>query len=404
MHRTIKTACASLAALLALGVVPMAATPTAGAVPVASPSSLSLLAGKLADKAQTDGTAFGGVYVNEATHKVHLDLVGDVQGEAKELVPNGSDRALVTIDKVTRPMSTLTSMVGKIIAAKTSLAADGVHVEKAAVNEATNGLTVGISPGSNPQSLSILEQRFPGIPIGLQYLRVLSSSGSADYEPGPPWITGMEIYKLFYSGSTLEYTACTAGFNVIDPSTGDSYMTTASHCFNVGDTILHSTGSVGQRIGTVTARAGFGTIADSELITPTDDDVPNTILVNNSTQLNVSGYFPTTAVGTSLCKSGVTTGETCGNVVESTDATVCYTSGCFYDQEETTNATIGEVAYYGDSGGPVYMYNNSSSVIAAGTVSGFEEECAASGSDCSLDGVMFFTPIQNMKETLGVVP
>lgn len=280
----------------------------------------------------------------------------------------------------------------------------GVYVDKVVVDQASHHLLVGVSPQSVTSAEHLVQDMVPGVPVALQHIKVLSASAVADYTAGPPWLTGMNLYKLFYQGSGLYYTECTAGFNVINPKTHQVYVTTAAHCFNPGDTILHSTGNTGQTVGAVGASAGFGSIADSELITPRVASVPNTIIVGNSTERAVSAYYPLTATGTSLCKSGITTGEICGNVVTSTNATVCYSSGCFYNQEETRNSAVSEVAYYGDSGGPVYKYTASGSVIAAGSLSGFEEICGASGAGCSLDGVMFFTPIRNLQQTLGVVP
>jgi hypothetical protein len=89
--------------------------------------------------------------------------------------------------------------------------------------------------------------------------------------------------------------------------------------------------------------------------------------------------------------------------VQNTSVTVCYPGdGCIYGQEATYNPRLAQVASYGDSGGPVYTYGSDGTVVASGIVSGFEERC--NGGGCYFDGVMYFTPIKNMKSTLGVVP
>jgi hypothetical protein len=298
-------------------------------------------------------------------------------------------------------VGTLQSAANLIVQHRETLAAKGIHLQTVAVDTARQRVLVGVRAGSDRASEHELRQQFPGVQIAVRFVRVLPAAGVGSYMAGPPWITGMEIYKLFYSAGRLYYTECTMGFNVINPSTRRVYVTTAAHCFNNGDTVLHSVGYTAQQVGTVTARSGYGSSADVELVTA-QGSAPNRIVIG-SNQYPVSAYLPVTPTGTSVCKYGITTGQICGNVVQSTSATVCYSSGCFYNQQQTYNANIGEVAYYGDSGGPVYVHSGGS-VIAAGSVSGFEETCNAAGGGCRLDGVMFFTPIRNMQQALGVVP
>lgn len=285
------------------------------------------------------------------------------------------------------------------------LRAAGVDVQKVTVDKAHHRLDVGLKPTSNPNSASILQRRLPGVELSVSYVRVHAAAAISDYAPGPPWDAGIELYSTFYQGGRLYYRECTAGFNVVSPSTGRTYATTAAHCFGPGSVVMHSLRYTGQRVGVVGQSAGFGTTADTELISTASGSLRNSIVVNGTTQKSVRAYRPSTPVGTAVCKSGIATGETCGNVVQDTSVTVCYPGdGCVYGQEETYNSRLARVASYGDSGGPVYTDGGNGTVVAAGMVSGFEERCNAGGGGCYFDGVMYFTPIKNVQSTLGVVP
>lgn len=278
----------------------------------------------------------------------------------------------------------------------------GVELRKVAVDHVHGVLDIGVTPESRQNSAAILQRWTPDVTISLSRLRVHAAAGVSAYAPGPPWQGGMELYSTFYRGGRLYYRECTAGFNVVSPSTRRTYVTTAGHCFEPGSVVKHSVRYRGQRVGVVTRRAGYGSSADTELIPVSSRTVRNTVIIGRR-QLTVSAYRPITPVGTSVCKSGITTGVTCGNVVRDSSVTVCYPGhGCVSGQEQTYNRNRARVASYGDSGGPVYTYGANGTVIASGMVSGFEERCNSSG--CYFDGVMYFTPIKNIQDELGVIP
>jgi streptogrisin C len=283
------------------------------------------------------------------------------------------------------------------------LRAAGVDVQRVTVDSAHHRLDVGLKPASNPNSAAIVRQRVRGVAVSISYVRVHAAAAVSEYAPGPPWDAGVELYSTFTQGGRLYYRECTAGFNVVSPSTGRTYLTTAGHCFAPGSVVMHSLRYTGQQVGVVGARAGYGSTADVELIPAASGNVRNSVVINGQRQLPVRAYRPSTPVGTAVCKSGIATAETCGNVVQETSVTVCYPGdGCIYGQEATYNPQLARVASYGDSGGPVYTYGSDGAVVASGIVSGFEERC--NGGGCYFDGVMYFTPIKNMKSTLGVVP
>lgn len=91
------------------------------------------------------------------------------------------------------------------------------------------------------------------------------------------------------------------------------------------------------------------------------------------------------AVGTTVCRSGSTTGYRCG-IVQATNTSVCYAQGCVYQVTRTT--ACGEP---GDSGGPFV----SNSRQAQGLLSG------GSG-NCTSGGTTFSQPINEVLSVYGL--
>jgi streptogrisin C len=123
-------------------------------------------------------------------------------------------------------------------------------------------------------------------------------------------------------GDLINYSSCSAGFNLRNGSTGQGYLLTAGHCVSTGST-LRGQGGV-----------AFGPVQESWF--PSYDDA---IARNDSgghfvqgpwVDYNPSngGYITTSSytdapVGTSICKSGITTLWTCGKITVK-DETVTY--------------------------------------------------------------------------------
>jgi streptogrisin C len=123
-------------------------------------------------------------------------------------------------------------------------------------------------------------------------------------------------------GDAINGASCSAGFNLRNPSTGAGYLLTAGHCVSAGSTLT------GQ--GGVT----FGTVLESWF--PGVDDA---IARNQNTPYWIQGPWVDTnpsnggivttsgltdgPVGTVVCKSGVTTLWTCGQITAK-DETVTY--------------------------------------------------------------------------------
>ena len=126
-------------------------------------------------------------------------------------------------------------------------------------------------------------------------------------------------------GDAINGGSCSAGFNVRNPSTGARFLLTAGHCVSTGSTL---TGQGGVSFGKVN-ESWFATYDDA-------------IARNQNTPFWIQGPWVDTApsnggvittsgstdglVGTILCKSGITTKWTCGQITAKNE-TVTYTGG-----------------------------------------------------------------------------
>ncbi len=146
-------------------------------------------------------------------------------------------------------------------------------------------------------------------------------------------------------GDAINGATCSAGFNLRNPSTGARFLLTAGHCVSAGSTL---TGQGG---------VSFGTVLESWF--PTFDDA---IARNQNTGFWIQGPWVDTnpsnggivtssgftdgLVGTVVCKSGITTKWTCGQITAKNE-TVTYTGGNTVFGLTRHNACVEK----GDSGG-----------------------------------------------------
>ncbi|MEI4516303.1 MULTISPECIES: S1 family peptidase [unclassified Stenotrophomonas] len=153
--------------------------------------------------------------------------------------------------------------------------------------------------------------------------------------------------------------SCTSGFNVVETATGELGLTTAGHCEN--DNYHRNP----------TARVEFKAERDAGSF-----DVQWGAQPSNSTihvqrnEITVEGVqHPITSVatpedlalGADVCKTGVTTGRTCGVIVDPTAITE-------YNNEIGTYIRVShpqgsEMTDFGDSGGPVYLGNRALGLV-----------------------------------------
>lgn len=167
--------------------------------------------------------------------------------------------------------------------------------------------------------------------------------------------------------------SCSIGYSVFSGST--RYILTAGHCTQLGGIWY---GSDGTAIGPV-VRSSFPE-DDFGLIEVTSPSYRTTSAVDTPDgPLAITGTAPS-PVGSSVCRSGATTGYRCGTV-EAVNETVNYGRGDVVNGLSRTNVC----AEPGDSGGPYFTGSQ-----AQGTLSGGSGSCFISlfGSET------FFQPIE----------
>ncbi|MGH3999973.1 MAG: S1 family peptidase, partial [Pseudonocardiaceae bacterium] len=178
--------------------------------------------------------------------------------------------------------------------------------------------------------------------------------------------------------TTSEGGRCSVGFNAISGDT--RYIITAGHCTKLGGTWAGPDGTV---IGPATESSFPG--HDFGLIEVTSPSWKQTHDIGtNSGYLTVTGTEPA-VVGSSVCRSGSTSGYHCGRV-EAVNETVNYGNGNVVRGLARTDIC----AEAGDSGGPFVSGNR-----AQGTLSG------GSGG-CLLGGQSYFQPIAEVLSTYGL--
>ena len=184
----------------------------------------------------------------------------------------------------------------------------------------------------------------------------------------------------FWGGSSIKSGGgvCSSGFIV--QRGGQRFMVTAGHCFAVGANATTTDGNLS--VGNVTQRGPFlpwpFQSFDMELIAGASYGA--SIFVggtNSSTGRHVNGAGDPVVGFTQYCRSGQTSGEQCGQTVQSVDAQVCTQTGC----KSPVISYTGPVSQPGDSGAPFYVYSADSSNVfirglnvASGATTSFAEK------------------------------
>ena len=159
----------------------------------------------------------------------------------------------------------------------------------------------------------------------------------------------------FWGGSSIKSggSVCTSGFPV--QKNGQRYLVTAGHCFSLGAGVTTTDGNLS--IGSVVQRGPFLPLGlpnwDMELIG--GGSYGSSIFVggtSSSTGRHVNGAGDPVVGFTNYCRSGQTSGEQCGETVQSTSAQVCTQTGC----KSPVISYTGPVSQPGDSGAPFYVY------------------------------------------------
>ena len=188
--------------------------------------------------------------------------------------------------------------------------------------------------------------------------------------------------QAFYGGQAILRggSRCSAGFNTRSGS-GRNYVLTAGHCTNLGGTW---TTSSGQTIGPVAASSfpgnDFGAI---QISNPAALDPRGGVLYYGAFR-DITGASRV-PVGSSACKTGSTTGTTCGTV-QAYNVTVRYAEGTVSGLTRTNICT-----QPGDSGGAMYYNNLAQGITSGGTIGG-----------CSGSFQSFFQPADEALSVYGL--
>ena len=165
--------------------------------------------------------------------------------------------------------------------------------------------------------------------------------------------------QAFYGGQAIlrSGSRCSAGFNARSGS-GRTYVLTAGHCTNLGGTWRTSSG---QTIGPVAASSFPGNDYGAIRISSPAALDPRGGVLHNGAFRDITGASRV-PVGSSACKTGSTTGTTCGTV-QAYNVTVNYAQGTVFGLTRTNICT-----QPGDSGGALYAGSRAQGVTSGGTV------------------------------------
>lgn len=170
----------------------------------------------------------------------------------------------------------------------------------------------------------------------------------------------------FWGGAAIngDTHLCTSGY-IVKNST-KRFMVTAGHCFALNETI-HAGRSGGEWMGTVTQRDYPD--YEAELISGGSygTRIYNGVLGDDTSNIPVLGRIIDIAGTTGYCRTGQTSGRSCGWSLDDTFATFCYQGSCTY----YVNAYHGgQSPQGGDSGGPIYR-PVSGGALVAGDIIGY---------------------------------
>jgi hypothetical protein len=161
----------------------------------------------------------------------------------------------------------------------------------------------------------------------------------------------------FWGGSSIKSggAVCTSGFPV--QKNGQRFLVTAGHCFSLGAGVTTTDGNLS--LGSVVQRGPFFPFNllpnfDMELIGGAS--YGSSIYVggtSSSSAKHINGADDPVVGFTNYCRSGQTSGEQCGETVQSVSAQVCTQTGC----KSPVISYTGPLSQPGDSGAPFYVYS-----------------------------------------------
>lgn len=175
-----------------------------------------------------------------------------------------------------------------------------------------------------------------------------------------PWTGGMHTSGVCTGSADCLIADCTSNFVVYQFTHGVKffYLLTAGHCFDYGTKVSVHGVTIGTVVQQVWGIPGENADVEKILFDQPLNSWPYTFTTGLTEEV-LTSVAPSQVLGQSVCKSGISTDETCGWTVSAVHATVtiCTDPSCTFfvtltDQVEAMRASPGIAA--GDSGGPVY--------------------------------------------------
>lgn len=303
--------------------------------------------------------ATGGSYLDGNGQLVvtTVDVAGDSAATQAGAKPQRVSRKLAALDAIVKRLD------------QASRSGGAGSVQGWYIDVPTNTVVVTLTDGAtDPQATKLV--------------RIASKFGdSVRFESRPASQMPSESAEYLVGGFQYNFgtSYCSVGFNTVD-SANRPVVLTAGHCLQTSPTV---------------SRNGFIIGASRTLNFPTDDFgtfwnsypsywIPTASVYKwNNTYMNVRGSWDNAPVGTTVCKSGRTTGWTCG-VIQAYNQTVNYSGRVVYGLVRH-NACVEE----GDSGGA----NMSTGGYALGITSGASLYAGKCGSRTGQANTSYYQPI-----------
>lgn len=380
----------AVAALVAV-VAPLVVAQPAGAGdaprpgdPVAVATAEQALVSQLPLITSALGDDYAGAWFDDGG-TLHVKVAGASDPTATRSLPSGA-----VLERAARTSADLAALRDRVVADAADPELTGLGIATVAVDDQSSQVVVGIT-GDASAAAAALTRRY-GSAVAVEATTPPAPATRAD--PSQPMKAGLEI-------SSSESFLCSSSFGA--HRGGQRFVMTAGHCGSNGSA---------WRIGSNTATPYFGTAgrrlfvsgstSDSLAITVANSKAGPADCVYESDALcrPVIGSATYLVQGQQVCKSGRTTGVTCG-AIRATDVSVIY-GGENVTIQHAVSACVNLDS--GDSGAPVYV-RPGGSAVAVGILSGSSTTTSSCGGNILLPAtIMYFTRWTAATFTPGIAP
>ncbi len=282
------------------------------------------------------GDRTAGTWIDQATGRLHVAVLDE--GAAAQVRAAGAQPAQVA------------HSLRRLAQAQAALEeAGGVPGLAVAVDVPTNSLVVSVPEGAVDAATQAFVDTAAGLGVPVRVERVAAPVQA----------------QAFYGGEAIYAEGggrCSGGF--VAQAGGTQYLITAGHCTNLGGDWEGDGQLVGPTANSSFPGNDYGRIRIAD---PGSLD-PQGAVVNGGGVADITGAVAA-PVGSYVCKSGATTGTTCGYVLRK-NATVWYG---FQRVRELIETDL--CSQPGDSGGPLFAGGQAQGLVSGGTNAG----CDASG-------------------------